>query len=113
MVRRSYTPDRGDIAWVDFGLVQGHEQAGLRPAFVVSSRLYNSPSGLVLVCPITSRIKGYTFEVQFSIPKVHGAILADHARSIDWKKRKMRFIGKAMPDTIEAVIKRIKVLIEE
>jgi len=86
--KKIYIPDRGDIVWLEFNPQAGHEQAGLRPALVISPAAYNSLVGLALMCPITSKIKGYPFEVL--IPKkfkINGAILADQIKSLDWRTR--------------------------
>lgn len=77
---------RGDIVWLDFTPTKGHEQSGKRPALVISPKEYNAKSGLMLVCPITSKRKGYPFEVTIS-GKIKGAILADQIRSVDWRAR--------------------------
>ncbi len=96
----SYIPDRGDIVWTDFDPQKGHEQAGKRPALVLSRQLFNGASGLAICCPITSREKGYPFEV--SLPAgfdVHGVVLVDHLKSIDWQVRNVRYIAK-VPDSV-------------
>jgi len=84
----AYIPDSGDIVWIAFNPQAGHEQAGHRPALVLSPAAYNGKVGLAILCPITSQVKGYPFEVQ--IPdglKVSGAILSDQVKSLDWKAR--------------------------
>src|SRR2546425_1274360 len=86
LVRRASVPDAGDLVWLSFDPQAGHEQSGRRPALVLSPASYNGKSGLALVCPITSRVKGYPFEV--SLPegsKFAGVILADQLRSLDWR----------------------------
>lgn len=95
----AYVPGRGDVAWITLDPQAGHEQAGRRPAAVISPRAYNSKVGLFLVCPITSRIKGYPFEVVIppGMP-VSGAILADQCKSLDWKARRAEFLC-TLPDT--------------
>lgn len=87
------TPARGDVVWVDLDPQAGREQAGRRPALVLSPELYNRKSGLALFCPITSRVKGYPYEVV--IPEglaVSGVILSDHVKSLDWKERRVQRI---------------------
>ena len=99
-----YVPRRGDAVWLDFNPQSGREQAGRRPAFVVSPEAYNRRVGLFVVCPITSRQKGYPFEVE--IPEgqpVGGVVLADQIRSLDWGARNAAFIG-ALP---EAVVREV------
>ena len=77
-----YTPDRGDVVWINFSPQAGHEQAGRRPAVVLSSRSYNKPSGLALVCPVTNRAKGYPFEVPMpENSPVTGVVLVDQIRN--------------------------------
>lgn len=107
-----YVPDRGDVAWISFDPQAGHEQAGRRPALVLSSSIYNAPSGRAIVCPITSRVKGYPYEV--SIPPglpVTGVILADHARSLDWQARNAQFICKLPPGVVDVVKQKLQTLL--
>src|SRR5436853_619060 len=81
-------PERGDVVWIDFDPQAGHEQAGRRPAVVLSPASYNRRSGLALICPITSQSKGYPFEVVIpSDLRVTGVVLSDQARSVDWRAR--------------------------
>jgi mRNA interferase MazF len=83
-----YVPDGGDFVWLSFDPQAGHEQAGRRPALVLSPKICNQKSGLALVCPVTNQAKGYPFEVTVPIGHgVTGVILADHVRSVDWKAR--------------------------
>ena len=107
-----YTPERGDIVWISFDPQAGHEQAGVRPALVLSPSLYNKQAGLAICCPITSKIKGYPFEV--AIPSglpVHGVILSDHVKSLDWKARRARYIASLPPKAIADVLARLSTLI--
>jgi mRNA interferase MazF len=99
-----YVPARGDFVWLEFNPQAGHEQAGHRPAFVISPEQYNRKTGLALVCPIATQVKGYPFEVV--VPqglKVKGAILSDHIKSLDWRARRAAFIGRA-PATFTAEV---------
>jgi mRNA interferase MazF len=96
----AYAPDRGDIVWFNFSPHVGHEQAGVRPALVVSPISYNLRSGMMLACPITSKVKGYPFEVRIKVQKIDGVILADQVKNVDWHTRKPEFGVKA---AIEAV----------
>ena len=91
----SYIPRAGDIAWLDFDPQVGREQAKRRPALVVTEQSYNRASGLVMVCPLTSRRKPYPFALPVSIDKVEGAVLVDHVKSMDWAARKAAFHSKA------------------
>ena len=106
-------PRRGDLIWLNFDPQSGREQAGRRPAIVLSDASYNSKSGLALVCPVTSRAKGYLFEVPLppGLP-VQGVVLADHLRSIDWQARKFVLICGLPPDVLTEVTARINPLLE-
>jgi mRNA interferase MazF len=114
MVRNaSYLPDRGDIVFLTFEPHEGHEQSGRRPAIVISPRAYNSKVGFALFCPITSRIKGYPFEVQ--LPEkgvITGVILSDQVKSLDWCVRSAEFVCKIHEDVIFEVLEKIRTLID-
>lgn len=88
-----YVPEAGDIVWLHFNPRAGHEQAGHRPALVLSPATYNRITGLMLYCPMTTQIKGYPFEVVVS-GKPSGVILADQVKSLDWVARKAKYKGK-------------------
>ncbi len=110
---KTYIPDRGDIVWLQFDPQAGHEQAGHRPAFVVSPRAYNSKVGLALFCPITSQIKGYPFEVLLPQEvKARGAILSDQLKSLDWRARKAVLFDVAPVSIVREVAARILALVE-
>lgn len=100
-----HVPGRGELVWLQFDPIVGHEQGGHRPAFVISPRPYNARSGRALVCPVTSRSKGYPFEVALSddLP-VSGVILADQLRSVDWRARGIRYIATAPREVTATVI---------
>ena len=109
---RGYVPDRGDVIWISFNPQAGHEQAGRRPAVVLSPAVYNGKVGLMILCPITNQVKGYPFEVM--IPrgqKVTGAILCDQAKSLDWKVRRAELIGKLPEAVINDVLKKLNTLL--
>lgn len=108
-----YVPDAGDLVWLSFSPQSGREQAGRRPAIVVSPKTYNSVVGLMLACPITSKVKGYPFEVVLAdnLP-VSGAILSDHLRSLDWRARSAEYIATADKKVINTVRHRLLLLIE-
>jgi mRNA interferase MazF len=110
---RSYIPQRGDIVWLTFNPQLGHEQAGRRPALVISPKSYNLKVGLAIFCPITSHVKDYPFEVQISEKQISGAILSDQLKSLDWKSRKATFICKTNQSIFNEVINKINVLINE
>jgi mRNA interferase MazF len=95
-----YAPDAGDLVWLDFDPQAGREQAGLRPAVILSSRYFNLRTSVAYACPISSKAKGYQFQVELppGLP-VHGAVLCEHMRSLDWKARKASYLGR-LPDDI-------------
>ena len=110
--RMAYIPDRGDIVWVAFTPQAGHEQAGRRPALVVSPGAYNSRVGLALLCPITKRIKGYPFEVLLPDGlKINGAVLSDQVKSLDWKIRQAEFICRLPAATLDEVLQKLNTLL--
>jgi len=110
--RKTYIPDQGDLIWLEFNPQAGHEQAGLRPALVISPASYNGAVGLALMCPITSKIKGYPFEVILSKKfKVRGAILSDQVKNLDWRIRKAKLIAKAPDEVVREVIEKIQAII--
>ncbi len=113
VAKRPYVPERGDVVWLDFNPVRGHEQSGRRPALVVSSQKYNAKSGLALVCPITSQVKGYPFEVALDSKLVQGVILADQIRGIDWKERKAEKISTVSETVVAEAQDYIKKLLLE
>jgi len=108
---RAYTPDRGDVVWLHFTSQAGHEQAGHRPALVISPKKYNGRVGLALFCPITSKQKGYPFEVPVNIRDVTGAVLSDQIKSLDWRTRKARRIGRVSDETLLEVRAKLQILI--
>ena len=100
-----YVPARGDFVWLQFNPQAGHEQAGHRPAIVLSPQEYNRKTGLALCCPMTTQVKGYPFEVLVREGlKVPGAVLADQIKSLDWKARRAKRIGKASSGVIAEVL---------
>lgn len=107
----AYTPDRGDIVWLNFTPQAGHEQKGKRPAIILSPKEYNKKTGLAVCCPITSNIKGYPFEVIVNGKKIDGAVLSDHLKNLDWKARDIKYIEKAHTEVLNEVIEKISVLI--
>ena len=110
---RDYVPNRGDIVWLQFDPQAGHEQAGRRPAFVVSPRAYNRKVGLALFCPISSRVKGYPFEVALSEGgKVDCVFLSDQMKSLDWRARKASRVDRATDDVVQEVTGRILTLVD-
>jgi mRNA interferase MazF len=109
----AYVPDRGDVVWLDFTPQAGHEQAGRRPAVVLSPVAYNKKVGLALLCPITNQVKGYPFEVVIpSGSPVTGVILADQVKNLDWKSRKASRICTLDPAIVKEVLRKLSVLLQ-
>lgn len=107
-----YVPERGDVVWIDFTPQSGHEQAGKRPALVLSPRQYNAVTGLMICCPITSRVKGYPFEVEVKGTRnVTGVVLSDQVKSLDWVARQAKYQSKADPGVLQKVRAKLSVLI--
>lgn len=108
----AYVPDRGDLIWLSFDPSAGREQAGRRPALVISPAEYNRRVRLALVCPITSRVKGYPFEVVLpSGLSVAGVVLVDHVRSVDWMVRRAEFADRVPPAVLREVVARLAPLL--
>ena len=107
-----FVPDAGDFIWLTFDPHAGREQAGRRPALVLSPKIYNRKSGLALACPITNQAKGYPFEV--AVPAGCGAagvIQADHLKSIDWKARRAERLGRCTDDVMGEVRAKLAALL--
>lgn len=107
-------PKRGDLIWVNFDPQAGHEQAGRRPALVLSAERFNRSTGLLLACPITSRVRGYHMEI--ALPpesSVQGVVLVHHARSLDWRVRQAEVIEAAPMETLYAVLDILSTLLED
>ena len=108
----AYVPERGDAVWITLDPQAGHEQAGRRPALVLSPAAYNGRVGLALCCPITSRAKGYPFEVP--IPEgaaVTGVVGADQVKSLDWRARQAALIGAVPEEVVTQVLQRLQALL--
>jgi mRNA interferase MazF len=109
----SFVPSRGDLVWLQFNPRAGHEQAGHRPALVISPSSYNRRVGLAICCPVTTQVKGYPFEVL--LPEglgVEGAILSDQVKSLDWRTREARRIGSVPPAVLQETIGKILTLVD-
>ena len=103
-MKSAFVPDVADFVWLTFDPQAGHEQAGRRPALVLSPKVYNARSGLLLACPITNQAKGYPFEVAVpSGASVTGVVLVDHLKSVDWKARHAERLGRCTDETMEEV----------
>jgi len=107
-----YLPEQGDIVWLEFEPQAGHEQAGHRPAVVLSRKAYNRKTGLAIFCPITSRVKGYPFEVNVDGKKIRGAVLSDQVKSLDWKARRARLIEKLDDEALAEVVAKLSSIIQ-
>ena len=107
---KGYVPDAGDIVWLQFDPQAGHEQAGHRPAVVLSPASYNERAGMIVCCPTTTKIKGYPFEVSLagSPPSV---VLADQVKSQDWRARKAARKGRVSPAELAEVRAKLIALI--
>ena len=108
----SYIPDRGHVVWMTLDPQAGHEQAGRRPAIVLSPASYNRLTGLAICCPISGRVKGYIFEVPLptGLP-VSGVVLADHAKSLDWRARRADTICDLPQEITTTVLARLVALL--
>lgn len=111
MVSR-YIPEEGDIVWLEFDPQASHEQAGHRPAVVLSRKAYNRKTGLAIFCPITSQVKGYPFEVTVNGKKIQGAVLSDQVKSFDWKARRAKLIEKLDEECLAEVVAKLSSIIQ-
>ncbi|MEO8411267.1 MAG: endoribonuclease MazF [Propionivibrio sp.] len=107
---RSYVPEAGDVVWLEFSPQAGHEQAGHRPALVLSPASYNGKTGMMICCPMTSQIKGYPFEVVVS-KNPPSAILSDQVKSLDWRVRRAKRKDSVAVETLVEVRGKLKALI--
>lgn len=110
---KAWVPDRGDVVWIDMHPQAGHEQRGRRPAVVLSPAVYNAKVGLALLCPITSQVKGYPFEVLLpaGLP-VAGAILSDQVKSLDWRARNAKLLCRLPEPGVDEVLSKLGTLLE-
>lgn len=107
---KDYIPDVGDIIWLNFTPQAGHEQAGHRPAVVLTPKAYNKSTGLLICCPLTTQVKGYPFEVNIDGSRKNVA-LSDQVKSLDWRIRQAVFKGKVSDSELEEIRAKISVLI--
>lgn len=107
----AWVPDSGDIVWVNFDPQAGHEQAGHRPALVLSPARYNGLRGMMLCCPLTTKLKGYPFEVVIS-QNPPSAILADQIKNLDWRARKAKRKGEVTAAVLADVRAKLKALLQ-
>ncbi|HHT9114349.1 MAG: endoribonuclease MazF [Planctomycetes bacterium] len=112
MVKKGYVPQRGDVVWITLNPQSGHEQAGRRPAVVLSPGIYNEKVELAILCPVTNQIKGYPFEVLMpdGLP-VSGVILADQIKSLDWRVRDAEWICTLPPRVVVEVLQKLGTLL--
>ena len=111
---RRFVPGRGDVVWVSLSPQAGHEQSGRRPALVVSPQAYNAKVGLAILCPITTRVKGYPFEVALPADlAVSGVILSDQVKSLDWRARRAALVCRLPRDTVRDVLAKLGTLLGE
>lgn len=106
-----YVPDAGDVVWLDFDPQLRREQAGHRPAVVLSPKLYNMKSGLMVCCPLTSKIKDYPFEVLIEDKSQISAVLSDQVKSLDWQARNITFKDKCSDQVLREILRKIKALL--
>ncbi len=104
-------PESGDLVWLSFSPQARHEQAGRRPALVLTPGAFNDRVGLAFVCPITSRVKGYPFEVALRAGRISGVVLVDHLRSLDWRARQAEPAGKAPAAVMAEVLAKLRPLL--
>lgn len=112
MTPMAYVPERGDAIWISLNPQAGHEQAGRRPALVLSPLAYNAKVGLAILCPITNQVKGYPFEV--IIPAgagVTGAVLSDQVKNLDWRVRNAELICPLPAIVVATVLQKLAVLL--
>lgn len=109
---KNYIPDKGDIVFLDFDSQSGREQAGRRPAVVISPKSYNAAAGLAVFCAITSKIKNYPFEVPLSDNlQTKGVVLADHIKNFDWKARHVLFKEKLSQKNLQDIFSKVELLL--
>lgn len=111
MVKNEYIPQKGDLVWLNFNPQSGHEQAGKRPAIVLSPVEYNLKTSLMIVCPITSKMKGYPFEVSIIGNKIAGVVLSDQVKSLDWRARAASYIETVKDETLIEIQEKLFALL--
>lgn len=113
ILQLNYIPEKGDLVWINFNPQAGSEQKGFRPALVLSPSLYNGKTGLMVLCPITTKSKGYPFEVLLpSGLEISGVVLADHVKNLDWKARGVKSMADIAPEeVVTEVLEKLKALL--
>ena len=111
---KKYIPEQGDIVFLDFNPIKGHEQSGFRPAIVISTNVFNQNTKMVIVCPITSNEKEFpTHYILEDTKKVHGSVLCEHIRRIDYEIRNLKFVEKLSENDFISIITLLNACIEE
>jgi len=111
MAARGYVPDAGDVVWLEFDPQAGHEQAGHRPALVISPASYNVKTGLMVCCPMTTKVKGHPFEVLTEVDGLACAVLSDQVKSLDWRVRKAKKKAAVASEVMLHVRAKMKALL--
>jgi mRNA interferase MazF len=111
-VPKSYVPDAGDIVWLEFDPQAGREQAGHRPALVLSAAAYNEKVSLAVCCPLSTQVKGYPFEVEVKEGKTTSVVLSDQVKSLDWRERRAKFKSKITSAQLKQARENIKALLK-
>lgn len=106
-----YVPDAGDVVWLSFSPQSGKEQAGHRPALVLTPKSYNKATGLMVCAPVTTKIKGYPFAVLLELKGTESAILSDHLKSLDWQAREAKFETRVNTEVLMEVKSKLKPLL--
>lgn len=109
---RAYVPDAGDVVWLEFDPQAGHEQAGHRPALVISPAGYNAKAGLMVCCPLSTKIKGHPFEVVTQVSGVDCVVLSDQVKSLDWKVRRAKKKAVISAEVMLHVRAKLKALLQ-
>ena len=109
---RTYIPDTGEVVWLEFDPQAGHEQAGHRPALVISPASYNGKTGLMVCCPMSTKIKGHPFEVVTQVDGVDCAVLSDQVKSLDWKVRRAKKKAAVDEEVLVHVRAKMKALLQ-
>lgn len=111
---KKYIPEQGDIVFLDFNPIKGHGQSGFRPAIVISTNVFNQNTKMVIVCPITSNEKEFpTHYILEDTKNIHGSVLCEHIRSIDYEIRNLKFVEKLSENDFISIITLLNACIEE
>lgn len=111
---KKYIPKQGDVVFLDFNPIKGHEQSGFRPAVVISNNVFNENTKMVIVCPITSNEKEFPTHYRLEeTKKIYGSVLCEHIRSIDYEIRNLSFVEKLSDNDFISIITLLNACIEE